>query len=98
MADPLVLVLDEPTSGMDPTAARGFRRRVSPTDSLVASRGLHWLFDRILTSLVTLGVVPVALSGLSIRLPEARAFLPRHPAGRQNCRGAYPSRRSQCSV
>ncbi|MET8945681.1 hypothetical protein ABZX30_19355 [Streptomyces sp. NPDC004542] len=80
---------------------------LSPTDPLVVlvSRGLYWLFDGLLTSLVTLGLVSVildldaqqgtlplivlaqlvlgsstyamavALSGLSIRWPEARTFV-----------------------
>ncbi|MEV6823593.1 hypothetical protein [Amycolatopsis sp. NPDC051102] len=80
---------------------------LSPTDPLVVllSRGLYWVFDGLLTSLVTLGVVSallglgvqhgalplifcgqvvltlstyamaMAVSGLSIRWPEARTFL-----------------------
>ncbi|PRY37529.1 hypothetical protein [Umezawaea tangerina] len=80
---------------------------LSPTDPLVVivSRGLYWVFDGILTSLVTLGLVSVildldvqrgnlplvvcgqvvlacstyamavAVSGLSIRWPEARTFI-----------------------
>ncbi|MGW4059782.1 hypothetical protein ACWEGE_15965 [Amycolatopsis sp. NPDC004747] len=80
---------------------------LSPTDPLLVlvSRGLYWVFDGLLTSLVTLGLVSallglgvehgalplvvggqvvltlstyamaLAVSGLSIRWPEARTFL-----------------------